>query len=229
MGAVSELVTIGPCTVHLPMAVQSAIRDARAVRVDQATVWVELSSGRTPPSPGTRVILDGPWAVRVLGSVASVEGRRFKVSVLRETPKDRRAAPRSLGGIDLEYVVVTSPAEVQAWIDRGERPVGRKWRVPDPFMSFSASGLRFEDAAYCEVGDQILLQLGVPKRGTKWRGAARTVRVAEIPAGEQILFVEDSLPATHRIAVHFEVLPDEARDALMSRGLEIARAISRSI
>ena len=101
MEAVSELVTIGPCTVHLPMAVQSAIRDARAVRVDQATVWVELSSGRTPPPPGTRVILDGPWAVRVLGSVASVDGRRFKVSVLRETPKDRRAAPRSLGGIDL--------------------------------------------------------------------------------------------------------------------------------
>lgn len=210
------------------MAVHSAIRDARAVRIDSSTVWVELNAGRTPPAVGTRVILDGPWAVRVLGSVDSVDGRRFRVNVLRETPKDRRAAPRSLGGIDLEYLVVADTIDVSGWVERGDRPIGRKWRVPDPFMSFSATGLRFEDAAYCEVGDRILVVLGIPKRPEQWRGSARVVRVAPIPQGEQILFVEDAAPATHRIAVHFEVLQDGARDALLSRGLEIARAITRS-
>jgi hypothetical protein len=221
-----DVVTLGTCFVHLPLAGRGPIRAVRAVRTDPGTAWVELPSDAEPPRPGTRVVLDGPWDARLLGTVSEADGRRLRVAVMREQPKDRRDAPRSVGGVELRYMLAHDEAEVDPWIMTGAVPEGRLWLVPDPFMSFSSSGLRFEHGRHVRIGELLLIALSLPRLSIEWRGTARVVRVNMIPDGELRVFAEDPSPATHRIAIHFDSLPKDAREALLKRGLEIQRALS---
>ncbi len=220
-------VSVGPCALHIPLEGASP-RPARAVRVDSEVMWLDLGPAAGDVSIGARVIVEGPWSVRVLGRVASTDNGSICIAATRAVEKDRRAAPRALGGIELRYAVSTSQAEVDAWMVRGELPVGGVWYEPDPFMSFSASGLEFEHRAIADEGDVVLLQLGVPGRAEAWRAAAQVVRVIPIPAAERGAFAEGEAMATHRVAVHFHRIGREARDALIARGLEIIRARTRT-
>lgn len=220
-------VSVGPCALHIPLE-GNGPRPARAIRVDPEVMWLDLGPGASEVSVGARVIVEGPWSVRVLGRVAGTENGAVCIAATRAVEKDRRAAPRALGGIELRYAVATSQPEVDAWMSRGELPLGCVWYEPDPFMSFSASGLEFEHRAIADEGDVVLLQLGVPGRSEVWRAAAQVVRVAEIPAAERGAFAEGEALATHRVAVHFHRIGREARDALIARGLEIIRARTRT-
>jgi hypothetical protein len=112
---------------------------------------------------------------------------------------------------------------------RGEDGPAREgeWWEPDPFMDFSGSGLKFEDRLHCEAGDLVLLELSIPPAETLWRATARVVRVEPIEREG----VEDADPATgdreptHRVAIEFIDLPQEAAEALAAFTLKIQGAL----
>lgn len=220
-------VSVGPCALHLPLE-GSSPRAARAVRVEGQALWIDLGPSvvASDLEIGARVIVEGPWSVRVLGTVAETDGASVRIAATRAIEKDRRATPRSLGGLDVRYAVATSKSEVDAWMVRGEHPVGGAWYEPDPFMSFSASGLEFEHRAIADVGDTVLLQIALPGEMGGWRATASVVRVSEIPLEHRGAYAEGEATATHRVAVHFDRIGRAARDALIAKALEIVRVRS---
>ena len=222
---VMDNVSLGPCEIHVPLSWAEPAA-ATTVKVEPEAIWIEIAGDHAAPRAGDRVILEGPWNVRVLGTVSETQQGRVCVTVSRAVEKDRRAAQRSLGGLDVRYAIARDPGDAEAWMERGACAIER-WFVPDPFMSFSSTGLRFDHRAVVEEGDLILLSFTVPHRSETWRGTARVVRVSDIPFAEQAEYMEGEPPASHRIAVHFESLPNEARDVLVARGLEILKAIRR--
>jgi hypothetical protein len=77
-------------------------------------------------------------------------------------------------------------------------------------MNFSVTGLAFDDVETCQADDHLGFVITIPREEHTWRGVAHVVRVWRIPIDER----DDSIPATHRIAVNFLQLPDDARAAL---------------
>jgi len=222
---VMDNVSLGPCEIHVPLSWAEPAA-ATTVQVEPETIWIELTGDHAPPRAGDRVILEGPWNVRVMGTVSETKQGRVCVAVSRAIEKDRRASHRSLGGIEVRYAVARQPGDAEAWVENGACAL-EGWHVPDPFMSFSSTGLRFDHRAVVDEGDLILMSFTVPHRSETWRGTARVVRVTDIPFAEQSEYMEGEPPASHRIAVHFETLSTEARDALVARGLEILKSIRR--
>ncbi len=184
----------------------------RCVAQAADALTLEVPEGTDLPAAST-VIVDfaaESGVSRVIASVTSVEGGRVALKVTRVPIPEKREYPRMNGGIVLKYFVVPGKddAAVDAWIGGGE-PVG-KLHEPDPFMNFSVTGLAFDDLETCADGDTLGFTITVPGAGHTWRGAARVVRVWKIPIDER----DDSIPATHRIAVNFLSLPDDAAEAL---------------
>ena len=77
-------------------------------------------------------------------------------------------------------------------------------------MNFSVTGLAFDDLETCAEADVLAFVITVPGAPHSWRGAAVVVRVSRIPIDER----DDTIPATHRVAVEFTEIPDDARVAL---------------
>jgi hypothetical protein len=92
---------------------------------------------------------------------------------------------------------------------RGGAPTGQEFE-PDPFMNFSVTGLAFDDIESCRADDLLGFVITIPREAHTWRGVASVVRVWRIPIDER----DESIAATHRIAVNFTELPDDARLAL---------------
>ncbi len=147
---------------------------------------------------------------RVIATVGLSEGTRLLVKVTRVPTPEKREYPRMNGGITLKYFVISgnNPDAVDAWL-KGGNATGKLYE-PDPFMNFSVTGLAFDDLDTCSDGDTLAFTLNVPGVSHTWRGAARVVRIWKIPIDER----DESIPATHRIAVHFSVLPEDAAEAL---------------
>ena len=203
------------CTHQTPPAILQAV----ATWFDGETYRVTLDTPESPsPALGDRVILDfgENESPRILAVVTERSGGALTLSIRRSQPRDKREFPRMHGGITLRYTTA-SPGDAAAWYQRGEAPAGATWGTPDPFMDFSASGLKFEDTARCEAGDLLLLELEVPTAEGRWRGVARAVRVSPIDPED----IELSAPATHHIAVEFQQLPAEAIEALMTFTLHL--------
>lgn len=193
-----------------------------------------LLEGESDFQPGMRVAVAGraEGALRLLGTVSQTEGRKVRIETGRVIPKEKRAFPRMPGGIRLRYCVL-SGKDVEtisrAWTSGGEAPCGdMEWREPDPFMDFSASGLRFEDQRLCRIGDTILLEFEVPGTPEVWRASARIVRVERLDregaGAEQSEAAAGRTPA-YAIAVHFTDLPAGARAALGAFTLRIQNAL----
>lgn len=141
------------------------------------------------------------------------------VRVRRIPPPDKREYPRVEGAVHVVWhVSPTGDAGITAWTIGG--PATGPEHTPDPFMNFSATGLLFEDVEACHEGDTLLFSLRIPRADKEWRGAARVVRVSPIPEEE----VDPALPATHRVAVHFTHLAEEAVEALRQHTLRIQEA-----
>jgi hypothetical protein len=137
-----------------------------------------------------------------------IEGGLLRAKVVRVPTPEKREYPRMNGGITLRYFVAKGEAGVDAWM-RGGEPTGPV-HEPDPFMNFSVTGLAFDDLETCKDGDLLAFTITVPGAPVTWRGACSVVRVWRIPVDER----DDSIPATHRVAVHFTDVPDDAREAL---------------
>jgi hypothetical protein len=146
--------------------------------------------------------------------------QRITARITRVPTPEKREYPRMNGGITLRYFVVppTGQAQIEAWL-RGGAEVGKVFE-PDPFMNFSVTGLAFDDVETCTDGDLLGFTITVPGAPHTWRGAASVVRVWKIPVDER----DDSIPATHRVAVNFTDLPDDAREALRAHTQRIQEA-----
>jgi len=208
------------CTNQTP----PAILQAQATWFDGASYKVTLrDAASAPPQVGERVILDfgENESPRVLAIVTERDGGDMNLTIKRSQPRDKREFPRMHGGIQLRYTVVQDVGAADAWVSRGESAPTIEWFTPDPFMDFSASGLKFDDAPNCADNDLLLVHLEVPTAEGSWRGVARVVRVSEILPEDR----EEGNAATHHVAVEFQTLPAEAIEALMTFTLHLQGAL----
>ncbi len=203
-----------PTTVSVMLMTEMPPRIVEGVVLEHADGHVEvaLPDGTSMPKPGAALVLEFPGSgqPREMATVLSVEGQKFKTK-LRIRHQDQRDAARLYAGLRLSYCVVPAdkPVDAAAWLAGGDAP--SELFQPDPYMNFSLTGLQFEDVARCAGGDFILFTLQLPKKRAVWRGIGKVVRVGVIPPGER----ESESQATHRIAMQFTELPEEARAALL--------------
>ena len=80
--------------------------------------------------------------------------------------------------------------------------------MPDRFVDFSVTGLRLHMEMALNADDLLLLELGLPNDPTRWRCAARVIRIFDEPDGMSA-------------AVEFESIPDGARTGLSQLTLRI--------
>ncbi len=200
----------------------------RLVRHGGDKVEVELGPDDvTFAREGTRTMVDSGESslIRMVGVVEGVQSSRVSIAVEKSVRRDLREYPRTYGGIHLRYRVLDSKDAADAVISwmGGEDAEGELglWRRPDPYMNFSATGLRFEEPqATCTGGDLVLLEMDVPTSPVPWRAVAEVVRCAPLPEEEQ---TED---ATHFIALSFTDIPSEASQALARFTLRVLSALA---
>lgn len=159
---------------------------------------------------------------RVTATVVGCEGVYVRAVEKKRTSRDKRVFPRTVGGIPLRYRVVHTddPEIVTArWMSGYDDLAGPgEWRQPDPFMNFSASGLRFEDAPIVEMGDVLLCELGVGSSETRWRAVGTVMRLLPIAPDKR------EVPhATHHIAIMFTDAPTGLVEALEAYTLQLQR------
>ncbi len=200
----------------------------RLVRHGGDQVEVELNPDDvTFARQGTRTMVDSGESslIRMVGVVEAIDVGRASIAVEKSVRRDLREYPRTYGGIHLRYRVLAEQgaAEVAAsWMagEEAEAELGR-WRRPDPYMNFSATGLRFEEPeATCKGGDLVLLEMDVPTSPVPWRAVAEVVRCAPLPEEEQ---TDD---ATHFVALTFTDIPSEASQALARFTLRVLSALA---
>jgi len=201
-----------PVSLVYAAATPPLLVKGRCVAQQGAELTLEVPEGTDLPA-GHSVIVDfsaEAGVSRVIANVRQREGTRLQVKVTRVPTSDKREYPRMNGGITLKYFVIAgnNPGAVDNWL-QGGKAEGKVFE-PDPFMNFSVTGLAFDDLNTCADGDTLAFTLSVPGAAHTWRGAAQVVRIWKIPIDER----DESIPATHRIAVQFSVLPDEAAEAL---------------
>lgn len=207
-----------------PLLVRGKVVSQKGDLVD-----IDMPGGGPLLTAGASLILDFPPDAGVAraiihvvahGAAASGGGSRLVGRIIKVPIADQREYPRMHGGIRLRYIVApaNNPDAEDAWLRDGTATgVARE---PDPFMNFSATGLSFEDIEACAEGDVVLCAVGVPGSTHNWRATAKVVRVSRIPIDER----DEGLDATHRVAVHFIEIPDEAREALRQHTIRIQEA-----
>ncbi len=159
---------------------------------------------------GSRLILElpPPAPPRAVVVVLARAGTRIATRVVRLPTVDRREYPRLWGTVGLRYRLA-GPELADAWM-RGAEFGGTEY-VPDPRMDVSATGLAFEDLPRVSEGDCLLATVTLPGEGRGWRCVGRVVRVLAIPKQERAM----GGSATHRIAMFFDAIPDDATAALV--------------
>ena len=174
---------------------------------------LDLAGTNDIPANATLILdfMEEPAIDRVISAYMGKREGHVIVQVTRLHHSDKREFPRMNGGISLRYHVLPKEdtgAALDAWLRGGE--ANSTEHDPDPFMNFSVTGLAFDDLETCAGGDHLAFVITVPGSEHSWRGAASVVRVSRIPIDER----DDTIPATHRVAVDFTELPDDARVAL---------------
>lgn len=206
------------------------IRQVQVTCRDAGHCEVTLDEPQPCLKPGLQVVLDCgvDRDLRIVGTVASAAGNRVELEVDRVVRRDKRAFPRMVGGIRVRYrVLIPGLHAVEEGRHGAEADGEPTWHEPDPFMDFSASGLRFEGQAHCRAGDVLLMQIRVPPHKEVWEATARVVRLEPIPPEELELDQEEGeeAPASHWIAVQFLDIPKDAVEALMDFTLKLQDAL----
>lgn len=178
------------------------------------------------PAFGASVVIEfepSSGAPRLIAHIVATEGSHVSLDVHRIAAPDKREYPRIDGPLHVRYHVSPNGARAVApWLAGGPA-TGREY-VPDPYMNLSVTGLQFEDLPHCREDDTMLLSFQLPQESGVWRAVGRVVRVQQIPVDER----DDSIVATHRIAVHFTDLPPAAAEALSRHTLRIQDAWLRN-
>ena len=211
------------------------IEKARITCCESGVCEVLLDKSETALQAGMQVVLNsGPDnTLRIMGVVVEMAGSRMRVKSKRVVRPDKRSFPRIYGGVHVRYQVLSGPeseARAAKWLAGNDGPASKgTWWEPDPFMDFSGSGLKFQDQLRCKVYDLLLLDLQVAPHKDHWHATARVVRVEPLPPDDldvQDMEQQKDVP-THQIAVHFEELPQKAREALADFTLRIQNALLR--
>lgn len=228
----SDMVDV-PVEVVSLSSTRPLIRKGKMTCCDKGSCEVILKEPEPAFQTGMHVVVDGGRGTpyRIKGVISGIEGSRLLVEAERVVEPDKRAFPRVCGGVHLKYRVVSAGEDqsiVHAWI-KGDETLLRHggWREPDPFMNFSGSGLKFEDTLHCSPGDLLLMALRIGSSERQWHVTGRVVRVEALQA-EDVQEVDEtrrSYGATHRVAVHYEHIPEEAREALAEFTLKIQDAL----
>lgn len=155
------------------------------------------------------------WAY---GRVVSVDPE-VVVQVRGNRAADRREFFRVEGSIHCKYQVLKGPGHDLArerWVQHGEA-TDAEWLTPDPFMDFSASGLKFQHTETCASDDVLLLEVGVPGTDDTYRTTARVVRLFPLSQEErdELARAGGTGASTHAVAVHFLEIAPEAIEALV--------------
>jgi hypothetical protein len=191
------------------------VREARLVRYQDAIYDIELEAepDGDPLARGTRAVLNLQTQPprRVVTTVQEASGRHLRLRERSHVEPEKRTWPRLHGGVPLRYRAADA-AEASRWM-AGEA-VGGRWGEPDPFMSFSVTGVSFDDVTDVEQGGLVILELGVGDAPGRWRATADVVRATPLPQ-----------PGQKRLALDFRELPEPARDALTQQTLRIQRAL----
>lgn len=170
---------------------------------------------------GASLVVEFPpdsGATRAIVMIDGVNDGVISAHVRRLAPPDKREYPRVEGPVHLRYHVAPSLEAAERWLGGG--PAEAEEYEPDPFMNFSVTGLMFEDLPRCAEGDMLLLTFSVPNETKEWRCAGSVVRVQVIPVDER----DDSIAATHRVAMHFLRLPEGGAEALRRHTIHIQEA-----
>lgn len=182
---------------------------------------VELSAPGAALPDGARLVLQ--YTADQAGPVRKVRVLRSEGDVLHcenvpAPPPDKREYPRVHGAVNVRYRVARAEADADAWLAGKE--AGGPEHTPDPFMNFSVVGLAWDDHPFSKDDDLLLLAIEIPQDKRVWRCTARVVRVSPIPIDER----DETVDATHRIAVAFERIGEDAVEALGSYTLRIQDA-----
>lgn len=148
------------------------------------------------------------------GTIRAVEpmgGDRFRLQFedTQHHRAEQRDFPRLFAGLPIAYRIA-SAEEAEAWLAGTD--VLDAWTEPDPYMNFSVGGLRFDTLVSLSPGTLLVIALRIGDDGPTWRTSARVVRVFD-PSPDS--------DAVCSVAVSFEVIPDEAMDALSELTLQI--------
>jgi len=187
-------------------------RSGRLVSHAGSTFEVELDLEPPAFDPDRRVVLSfrGERIRRQPARLVSQRGRRLTFEARgRLHGEEKRRFPRLVAAIGLRW------RRVEAG------PAPWDWHEPDPFMSFSVTGLAFGGrAGQVSAGERIAVDFQVGGIGPRHHGTARVVRVAERSPADR------HGDEDHEIAVEFERIPAEAREALAELTLRIQRALT---
>ncbi|MFN3197389.1 MAG: hypothetical protein ACE366_03055 [Bradymonadia bacterium] len=208
------------------------IRESRGEYLE--VVFDEADS--PPPAVGTRIVLNlrKGGGERHSGDVTRNWPGGFEIRKRRTRLPERRVYPRLMGGVPLTYTIIAADdAEAEAlgeqWVELGMPAPDDTWRSPDPLMNFSVTGLCFEDAYEGDEppgmpGDVFLGWMAVGSDARRYRVAGRLVRAAPIDPEQQKSADGVAAPPTHRIAVNFTAMEDEAVEALTAYTLKLQLA-----
>ena len=166
---------------------------------------------------GSKVILTIPGSPGPMMSllVEETDGRQLFLRPAKVHHRDKRLFPRHFGHIPLRYRLV-DPSEgeliIHRWIREGGGPA-KGWEQPEPYMNFSVSGVSFERKDPPDMDQQVLVDLGVGDIDHRWKVLAQVVRVLELPDDK------------YEVALSFENISEDAREALSSLTLSIQEAL----
>ncbi len=143
---------------------------------------VQTSTPLPELAPGSSVIVrvHDHRQLEFIGLIEEGSAHALDVQIVRVSPQEKRYFPRENGGIDMHWKRLDRcgfEVATAAW-RRGLFEVDGKedWNTPEPFMNFSASGLRFRDDAPCAPGDIVLIAFRLKGRSAWHRAIAEVVR-----------------------------------------------------
>jgi hypothetical protein len=203
------------------------IAEGRISSFVDGTYIIDLDRNTTGLRSGAAAILNflDDGTPRVIARVAETRGNQLICTQQQVREREKRAFPRLHGGLPVRYRVLTkeeASTESARWLSGDDGPLERgSWHSPDEFMNFSVAGLRFDTPRTAEEDELLLVELGVRGRSERWHCTARVVRLFVIPNDEQD--PDDGM--THRLAVNFEHIPEDAQEALTEMTLDIQEAL----
>ena len=186
---------------------------------DEAGAELLCSEGAGRLAPGAKVVLtitgEPEKRTGTITALTPAEDGGFSVTFSdgERYSSDKRDFPRLHAGLPIAYRLADK-GQAAKWL-AGEDLEG-PWTEPDPYMNFSVGGLRFDAQHELETGHLLIIKLRVGDDGPIWRSSARVVRVFDVASDSD---------AVCSVAVSFETLPTEARDALSELTLQIQETL----
>lgn len=173
------------------------------------TLELTLSSDEQPPI-GSRLILYGDDMQMLSTRVSHINEKVFVLDQ-ENRPTDKRLHPRLFGNIPTLIKHASEESDAQSWLS-GNSDIGDGWLRPEPFMNFSVNGLSFDLSQPLQEGAECLVEFSVGDQPQKHRTRATVIRSIE-------------KSGTFEIAIHFNGLPQDAKNRLSEFTLSIQEAL----